>query len=189
MCRKLKELNGLTSEYILNTYWNKDRNVYPIDIAQILYEMKIRVSPYDFAKFDNNGENKILGAMVANNDDLALLYREGETKNRNRFTLAHELAHCCLTHFNDCQMPYIEYRHDGIITDQREIEANIFAGELLVPDKELRKVLSNEYPDSLPHVVRLSEMFAVSINVMKGRLRHLRIPYIDEYNHKVFCLE
>lgn len=190
MCKKLKELNGLTPEDILNTYWNKERNVYPIDIAKILYEMKIRVSAYDFSKFDNDdSENKILGAMVANKEDLALLYRQGETKNRNRFTLAHELAHCCLTHLNDCQMPYIEYRHEGAITDPHEIEANIFAGALLVPDKELRKVLSNEYPDSLPHVTRLSEMFAVSLNVMKGRLRHLRIPYVDEYDHKVFCLE
>lgn len=190
MCTKLKELNGLTPEDILNTYWTEERNVYPIDIAEILYKMQIRVRSYDFSEFDdNNLENRILGAMVANKKDLALLYRKGESKNRNRFTLAHELAHCCLMHLDEQKMPYIEYRHDGVVTDPCEIKANSFAGELLVPATELRKILSVEYPDLLPQVARLAEMFAVSINVMKERLRCLKIPYIDEYGRKNFCLE
>lgn len=192
MCEKLKELSGYGPEEILNKYWNKERNVYPIDISKILYNMKIRVSAYDFSKFDNgNLEDRILGAMVAKGKDLALLYRKGETKNRSRFTLAHELAHCCLAHyqFNNCDMPYIEYRHDGVLTDQYEEEANIFAGELLIPDKELRMVLESEYPDTFPEIVKLSKLFAVSWNVMKGRLRYLKIPYIDEHGHKILILE
>ncbi len=190
MCTKLKELNGLTPELILNEYWNSERNVYPIDIAQILYNLKIRVLPYDFSKFDgHNLENRILGAAIADENNLALLYRKGETKNRNRFTLAHELAHCCLAHLDEETMPYIEWRHDGVVTDKCEIAANIFAGELLVPTKELRKVLSNEYPTTLPHITKLASMFAVSINVMKERLKQLEIPYIDEYERKSFCLE
>lgn len=190
MCTKLKELNGLTPENILNKYY-PERSTYPIDIATILFKMNIRALPYDFSKFDDgvNLQSRILGAMVANKTDLALLYREGETKNRNRFTLAHELAHCCLAHMDDKAMPYIEWRHDGIVTDPYEIEANVFAGELLVPTTELRKVLSNEYPETLPHVTRLAKMFAVSINVMKERLKQLEIPYIDEYDRKNFCLE
>ena len=190
MCTKLKELNGLTPEEILNKYWNSERNVYPIDIAKILYKMNIRALPYDFSKFDDgNIDNRILGAMVANKTDLALLYRQGETLNRSRFTLAHELAHCCLAHLDDQKMPYVEYRHDGVVTESCEIKANTFAGELLVPTKELRKILSVEYPDSLPQVTKLAKMFAVSLNVMKERLKQLEIPYIDEYDRKNFCLE
>ena len=148
------------------------------------------MQPYDFSKYDgNNLENRILGAMIANEKDLALLYREGETRNRNRFTLAHELAHCCLTHLSDKEMPYIEYRHDGIVCDANEIKANIFAGELLIPTIELSKVLSEQYANTFPKVVRLAEMFSVSINVMKERLHFLKIPYIDEYDRKNFCLE
>lgn len=187
MCTKLKELNGLTPERILNEYWNKDRNVLPIDIADILYNMQIRVFPYDFSEIDS--ADRILGAMIADKTDLALLYRQGESKNRNRFTLAHELAHCCLAHLEDKKMPYVEYRHEGKATDEDEIRANIFAGELLVPLKELRMVLSKDYPDTLPHSSKLAKMFAVSVNVMEERLRFLRIPYIDEYNRKNICLE
>lgn len=190
MCTKLKELIGLTPEDILNKYWNPKRNTYPIDIAKILYQMKIRVLPYDFSKYDDdNLENRILGAMIADETDLALLYRNSETKNRNRYTLAHELAHCCLAHLEEESMPYIELRHDGSVTDTREIEANIFAGELLIPITELRGVLSMEYLNTLPKVTDLAKKFAVSTNVMKGRLRHLKIPYIDEYGCKIFCLE
>lgn len=187
MCKKLKEIAGLTPDDILNKYWNAKRNVCPIDISTILFKMGIRVQSYDFTKLDKNSNNRILGAMIANDNDLALLYSQGETKNRNRFTLAHELAHCCKAHLDDQKMPYIEYRHDGVVTDQHEIEANIFAGELLIPTTELRKVLSIEYPNSFPCVTRLSEIFAVSVNVVKGRLNYLKIPYIDEYNHKILA--
>lgn len=190
MCIKLKELSGLTPEDILNNYWNPNRNSYPIDVAKILYNMKIRVIPYDFSKFDDdNLENRILGALIADEANLALLYRNSETKNRNRYTLAHELAHCCLAHLEEEAVPYIELRHDGTVTDKREIAANIFAGELLIPTKELRGILSSEYPDTLPRITELASKFAVSINVMKGRLKYLKVPYLDEYGRKNFCLE
>lgn len=190
MCEKLKQLNGLTPDNILDNYWNPERNVCPIDIAEILYKLGIRALPYDFSKFDdNNLENRILGATIADETDLALLYRSGETKNRSRFTLAHELAHCCLAHLEEETMPYVEWRHDGIVTDRCEIDANIFAGELLVPTKELRRVLSSEYPNTLPHITNLAKVFAVSSNVMKERLKQLELPFIDEYGRKIFCME
>ncbi len=190
MCDKLKEVNGLTAEEILNKYWSADRNIYPIDIATILFRMGIRVCPYDFSKFnESDSQKKILGAMVANKKDIAFLYRQGESLNRNRFTLAHELAHCCLAHLDEKTIPYVEYRHDGIVTDKCEIDANIFAGELLIPTKELRTILSNEYPNALPKITRLADAFAVSINVMAERLKYLKLPYIDECNRKIYCVE
>lgn len=66
-------------------------------------------------------------------------------------------------------------------------KTDIFASELLIPAKELRKILSVEYPDTLPHVTKLAEMFAVSVNVMKERLIQLEIPYIDEYGRKNYA--
>lgn len=187
MNTKIKELNGLTPEAILNEYGDETRSKLPIDIADILFKMEIRVLPFDFSEIDLT--DRILGAMIADETNLALLYRQGESKNRSRFTLAHELAHCCLAHLDDKTMPYVEYRHEGKTTDEDEIKANIFAGELLVPLKELRMVLSKYYPDTMPHSSKLAEMFAVSVNVMEERLRYLQIPYVDEYNRKNICLE
>ncbi len=189
MCVKLKELNGLSPDDILNTYWTAERNKYPIDISEILFRMNIRVLPYDFSKYDQYDGEKILGAVVADESNLALLYRKGESKNRNRFTLAHEIAHCCLAHLEEETMPFVEYRHDGVIVDNKEYKANIFAGELLIPLRELRKFLDNEYPNSIPFSSHLAEIFAVSINVMEERLKHLKIPYIDRFGQKIICLE
>lgn len=188
MCMTLQRINGMSPEEILNNYWEENRDSYPIDISKILYNMGIRVHAVDFSDFfDENG--KILGAMIADKNNLALLYREGETKNRSRFTLAHELGHCCLMHINEAQIPYVEYRHDGEITDKKEIEANIFAGEILIPEKELYNVLISKFPNEIPVSQELARVFAVSNNVMRERLKWLKVPFIDEYGRKIFCVE
>ncbi len=185
MCKKIDEINGLKAEDILQKYWYSNGYSYPVDIAKILYDMDIRVWPFDFSKIKDNSDSKILGAMVADDKNLALFYQTGETKNRNRFTLAHELAHCCLYHINENEMPYIEYRHEGNLDDQNEIEANIFAGDLLIPIRYLREVLSNNYLNKFPSSVKLAKTFAVSVNVMEERLKYLNIPFIDAYNRKI----
>lgn len=189
MCKKIDEINGMTAEEILKEYWYKNNDSYPIDIAKLLFDMDIRVWPYDFSQYNNDNDNKILGAMVADEKNLALFYQIGETKNRNRFTLAHELAHCCLCHINENEMPYVEYRHDGVVTDQKEKDANIFAGELLIPVRYLRQVLSEMYPNQFPNSLKLSELFAVSVNVMEERLKYLKIPFIDAYDRKIIPVD
>lgn len=189
MCKKITELTGFSADDILQEYWENEGGTYPVDIAKILYRLDIRVLPFDFCNFqEDDNESKILGAMIADDQNLALLYQTGETKNRNRFTLAHELAHCCLSHIENEQVPYVEYRHEGIIDDSKEISANIFAGELLIPFKFLREVLTNDYPDSFPSSVKLAKIFAVSVNVMEERLKYLKIPFIDAYDRKILSM-
>lgn len=189
MCTTLRRINGLTPEEILNTYGDKSRNSYPIDISKILYEMEIRVHPFDFSALNKREGKKILGALVADNENLALLYEATESINRNRFTLAHELAHCCLMHLDDEKIPYIEYRCEGEVADKKEIDANIFAGKILIPEKELCGVLISKFPDEIPNAKDLAQLFVVSVNVMKERLKWLNIPFIDEYGRKIFCME
>lgn len=189
MCKKIDEINGLSADDILQKYWYDENYSYPVDIAKILYSMDIRVWPFDFSQNKSNNDGKILGAMVADDKNLALFYQTGETKNRNRFTLAHELAHCCLYHINENEMPYVEYRHEGVLDDQNEIDANIFAGELLIPIRYLREVLADKYPNQFPHSVKLAELFAVSVNVMEERLKYLNIPFIDAYNRKIVSVD
>ena len=188
MCTKLKEIQGLSPKNILNTYWDSERNVYPIDIAKMLYNMGIRIFSYDFSKFDND-DSKFVGAILTNETDITLLYRERESKSRSRFVLAHELAHCCLRNFNMQSNPHVEYYCEEISTDLHELKADMFARELLVPLKELRKILMTKYPDSLPEVVTLSEMFVVPLDVMTERLKELNVPYLDQYNRKIICIK
>lgn len=66
----------------------------------------------------------------------------GESEERQRFTLAHELGHLFL--HRDYSLSYdkgimmLRNVHSSTGTDAKEIEANRFAAELLMPEEELR---------------------------------------------------
>lgn len=190
MCMKIKELNGLTADSVLNKYWT--RNKVPIDIAQILYDMDIKVTSVDFTKAEqaaNMQYGDILGAVLTYNDDVVIAYKQNESLNRTRFTLAHELAHCCLSHIVPSQKGYIELRRKEDKNNEREIDANIFAGELLIPENELSGVLKKFFDESFPSSEFLAQVFAVSVNVMEERLKYLKIPFIDSNKTKIICME
>ena len=186
MCDKIAELNGMTADTVLNKFWK--RNILPVDIAKILFDMDIRVSAFDFSDAEKkigipNGD--ILGAILTEGNTAAIIYKKGDSLNRVRFTLAHELAHCCLSHITPESKGYIEYRRQQSCTEKHEVEANIFAGELLIPELELSAVLVKYFANSFPMSTFLSNVFMVSVSVMEERLRYLKIPFIDRNNIKV----
>lgn len=95
---------------------------------------------------------------------------------KQTFTIAHELAHCCL-HIKDYDRPHIEFRLADEEKDRKEKDADIFAGELLIPLKRLRKV----YTDlTVPTSSALASSFVVSISVMEARLDYLKISYYNQ---------
>lgn len=184
MCIKLKMLNGMNANDLLNKVGQND--IIPVDVAQICRDLQIFTKPFDFSVIENNEEyqelvmekGNILGIVLAEEDNLAILYRDSDSKNRKRFTLAHELAHCCL-HMSPTDEIHIEFRIDANSTDDKEMEANIFAGELLIPENCLRRIIGNS-PVTSRMAISLSNLFVVSLNVMLKRLRHLNIEIIDE---------
>lgn len=178
MCMKLKELNGLSADDLLIK--TGQVGVVPVDIAQMCRDLQIIIKPFDFSTIERDPDFKklisehgnILGIVLTNNDDLAILYREADTRNRKRFTLAHEMAHCCL-HMSPHDDVHIEFRTDKSAA-KKEREANIFAGELLIPEKSLRTIIEGKEITN-DFIVFLSNLFVVSVNVMIERLRYLKI--------------
>ena len=61
--------------------------------------------------------------------------------------------------------------------DQHEKEADIFAGQLLVPLKRLQEVYLKL---AVPSSITLASKFAVSVNVMEARLDYLKISYFNK---------
>lgn len=183
MCKKIKELNGLSAEDLLKK--TGQENSIPVDISQICYDLNIRLQDVDFTKIEQNEAFKsmfetrgsILGVVLANNDELAILYRKTDTNNRKRFTIAHELAHCCI-HMDSKLDTYIEFRLDEYSEDEREIQANKFAGELLIPEKSLKNIIGETSYLYSSVVNLLSRAFAVSEKVMCERLKCLGIQII-----------
>lgn len=104
---------------------------------------------------------------------------------RQRFTVAHELGHYLL---HDQEPVHVDRREAGFQvklrssassagTDMDEIEANLFAAELLMPAEFLRRDLSaydrlDVFEDD-PLFNDLKEKYQVSIRALTIRLAHL----------------
>ncbi len=93
---------------------------------------------------------------------------KSSSKNRYRFTLAHELGHIELNHFQDNTIYYRDSKSQAG-TDLKEIQANRFAAEYLVPEKELSDMINM----NVISIAELSQKFQVSEEMMKNRVKTL----------------
>lgn len=180
MCKILKKLQGKSAQQIL-----EENNISlspPIDLYLLLKRLHISVLGEDFSDIEytvgyEHGE--ILGAAISKEDLLTIFYRINDSENRKRFTIAHELGHCAL-HTENLKAEHVELRKNSNSEDYKEKAANIFAGELLIPENTLRDIYGRLLNPSLS---TLAQIFKVSTSVMEMRLEHLSIPYFKD----VFC--
>lgn len=180
MCRILKNLQGITAQELIEIY-GKDE--LPIDMEELAKNIGIQVRPVDFSDIEKAVDLKqgtILGATVADGENVSIYYRKNDCNNRKRFTIAHEIAHCCL-HTDTLIEQHIELRGEGRSTSGREYEANVFAGELLISENKLKEVCDQLL---LPSLSALSEIFEVSASVMAARLDYLNMPYYKDSDIK-----
>lgn len=176
MCEILRKLCGKTAEDLLSIY--EIPMSAPIPLSLLCKRIGVAALEKDFSDIEDKyglGREAILGAAVSFDNDLAIFYRNKDTYNRQRFTIAHELGHCCL-HSKNLEINHIEFRTDDV-DDEKEKSANIFAGELLIPKKLLLDTCDKFI---IPTLSALAEIFQVSINVMKARLDYLGIKYYKD---------
>jgi Zn-dependent peptidase ImmA (M78 family) len=89
-----------------------------------------------------NGD--VSGALVRDGSFAAIAINVNNHSNRQRFTIAHELAHYFLDHEGEKEhidWQFTVLRRDGRsseATDSREMEANYFAASLLMPREFVR---------------------------------------------------
>ena len=187
MCKKLKELQGKKPIELLKKY--SMENIIPVDVNKLLEKMQIKTYAMDYASIENSPDiqpiikerGKILGTVMLKNDDIVITYRKTDPTHRKRFTVAHELGHCCLA--DDFGNKFIQFRNDLIShTNEMEIKCNIFAGELLIQEHIIKRL--HEDLRVFP-LERISEIFDVSQSVMAKRLDALKIPYI-KMNRELF---
>lgn len=170
MCKIIKNLQGKTADELLREV-NMEQDL-PIDIVELLGRLGISSVPMNFENITKDrtvDARKILGAVVSNGSNLAIFYDNTASLNRKRFTMAHELAHCCL-HIDPEAPFHIEWRTDEKDKNPKEKATDIFAGELLIPANKLQEVYDKLL---VPYVETLAELFAVSKEVMKARLEYL----------------
>ena len=148
-------------------------NSIPVNLNEILHKLGISAIAMDFSNIESMMPEygHILGAMLTTKEgNTAIFYSSDQTRmpdHRYRFTIAHELGHCCI----DGKGEHIEFRRDVDADNESERKANIFAGELLIPLHQLEQVSRELF---LPTLKNLAAVFEVSETVMLARLKHLK---------------
>lgn len=178
MCRKLAEIHDNQPKDFL-----KETNSLPINIEEILKQWEIDFFPVSFEELQKNiplKNGKITGMAYAQNDDLAILYSKESSVVHSRFTLAHELAHCCL-HMNVDSSCHIEFQTiNDVLTvsqdkmkrfnEKKEEEADRFARDLLMPTRAMLLLLEKRTNLTLE---KLAEIFLVPIEQVQKKLEDI----------------
>ena len=146
----------------------------PIEIVAHHLNLTTEASPL--------GDN-VSGMLVVENDRGAIGYNSSHARVRQRFTVAHEIAHYLLHLKKNLRSqlfidPFVIFRRDDNSStgnDREEVEANRFAAALLMPStlvlKEIKKQdLDLDDEDALAF---LAKRFRVSIVAMTYRLNTL----------------
>ena len=186
MCKKLKQFKSKSAHDLL-TESGQISNI-PVDLDKLLEFYEVAKIPSQFTDLEaldvNKGKGEISGLVLSSGDELGVFYKKTDSIHRKRFTIAHELAHCCL-HTESLKEGYVELRNPDY-TDEKERAADIFAGELLIPEQQLDYALQRLIKPSL---YGLADLFQVSINVMRARMEYLRRPYFDDKVGKIITVE
>lgn len=179
VCGSLKQIIGKSPEEVLHI--TEQATSIPVDISAILAKLHMSEAKIDFTEIEqalfSEDEDKmdISGMVLLSGDKVGIFYNEKDGINRQRFTMAHELGHCCLNG-EKLADSYIEFRCNMVSDDEMEVAANTFAGKLLIPEPSLRKVYEKL---TIPVVDSLAKIFQVSQQVMKERLKMLHMDYFD----------
>ncbi|HZR31801.1 MAG TPA: ImmA/IrrE family metallo-endopeptidase [Terriglobales bacterium] len=132
----------------------------------------------------------IFGAIVRENGGFYIAVNPDQHPNRQRFTIAHELAHFIL-HYKDSSERIEHVDTDFRVSwrnhvssqgvDWNEIEANRFAAELLMPEHMLRPDVDKFGMLDDDALQRLAALYKVSRLAMRFRLINLGLlpPEVD----------
>jgi len=145
-------------------------------LANVPTDLKAIFASLGLKYIELDDPNDIDGAIIEieNKPSIAVLNR-AKAIQRQRFTLAHELGHIFLNHkqrdiYNpEFEREEAEQEEGGRYEQERmshkkpptEIEADVFAAELLIPFEQLKK-----YEKEMNNVEKMAEIFVVSKQAM-----------------------
>lgn len=124
-------------------------------------------------------DDDVSGLFVIFDGNPIISYNKKEGKERQRFTVAHELGHYFL-HSDEKPLfvdkkPKILFRNSASSSGEihQEREANAFAASLLMPRKLIEKELESLPEETIDIIKSLSKIFKVSEQAMSFRLSNL----------------
>lgn len=172
MMKQKTDIKNATKE-LLNKYGITQ---IPIDIESLAAQAGAVLSYEPF-------KEELSGVLVKENDRTVIGVNSTHPKNRQRFTIAHELGHLFLQHQGEIFVDHVISRRDkksSLAVDWQEIEANKFAAELLMPEDQLLEKAqflqeTNNEMTAIALLTQLAKDFQVSTQAMEIRLTNLGI--------------
>ena len=147
----------------------------PVDIEEICRREGIDVSVVDMSRVEAEHGGDISGALLVTSDNRDIIVNEKDIFERQRFTIAHELGHFFL-HYNPDTSPESMMISFRSARTQREYEADRFAAELLMPEKQIKEEY-DKLARPYPNISTLAKKFNVSKAAMAYRLDTLGLRY------------
>jgi Zn-dependent peptidase ImmA (M78 family) len=167
-------MSGVTARHAAKKVFMKYfDDVKKIDLKKIAkdWEIDIFMEPLDDDK---------AGVLIVENSKARILINSKDSKERQNFTTGHELGHFHLhkpsgVHV-DKSVTMNRDDNSKLGNDMKEIEANAFAAELLMPESFLKKD-AKEFSNGLGEsaVDKLSKKYSVSVLAMQNRLKSLEL--------------
>ena len=166
MYEDYKKARNLSWEILLKA----DITSLPVDLNKVLKAIDVKAILYCDAFFDADSP-KLRGSdgfVTKIGDKKAIYLNESKgTIQRRRFTLAHELGHIVLDH----PINPIIYRNSEVDENQSptEIQANIFARDLLMP----AGVLAALHMTTVDEIMQICNVSRISAQIRLERLTEL----------------
>ena len=155
---RLESQNITSAEDLLNKLENVS---FPIDLELILKLLKLNLQKKELP-------DDISGILDLNKN--LVIVEKRHKKERQNFTIAHEIAHFCL-HKNQDSLFEDKMFFRGVDNNSVEYQANNFAGELLMPKSEFM----SQIRDGNNSIVGLAEHFGVSTLAVRVRAKNLNL--------------
>ncbi len=144
----------------------------PVDVRSIALRHDIKVNEEDFPE-------TLSGALLRSEAGVVIAINKRHGRNRQRFSVAHELGHFFLHrdeagYYDQGHLIGVHFRAtpDGCNWDAKEIEANRFAAELLMPRQMIIEAIQRS---GQAQASDLARQFEVSEEAMTYRLTDIRL--------------
>lgn len=120
------------------------------------------------------------GFLVHEDERTVIGVNNRQAKSRQLFTIAHELGHFILhpaANFVDRTLIYFRNARSSEAIDPREIQANEFAADLLMPERFIRAYLDDKTVDleDAEYFANMAARFGVSSQALTFRLLNLNL--------------
>lgn len=156
----------------------QDGGELPVDVESLVKQQGVQIV-YEA------GSEALSGMLIVDGDGAFVVVNSNDVDKRQRFTLAHELAHFVL-HRPEGMAVFHRDEKTSQGTDRVEMDANAFAAELLMPEVAVKAEASKRTLDlvtdeGLRNIKAMAKRFGVSEQAMSFRLQNLRIVSVESY--------